>query len=242
MRWEWVRAGTGSPVSRLFVPITMATLRSGPAAVPRAVCPAAGSHVGSAVHVPPSPCAPLHGAAAFRHSPDATKALSQPGDSSLPGACCVTATGSPPGSASGSVEERCPAPRGLPEAPARGCGRADLTLGGSATPAQPRPLKAELPAAGFHARGTYSPEAHGAVRHPRKALFPEHWHSETGSAPAQQQSSSSASPTDRGLQLHIPAYLNLVLPTLLLSYFPGQRLLLGSELLDVQLSSAAFSL
>ena len=44
------------------------------------------------------------------------------------------------------------------------------------------------------------------------------------------------------LQPHSPSYLNLVLTTLLLSYFPGQGLLLGSELLDVHLFSTAFSL
>lgn len=107
---------------------------------------------------------------------------------------------------------------------------------------QPCPLKAELPAAGFHARGTYGKlTVPGGI--PGRNSFPStagKWHKETKSAPVQH--SSSASPAEQGLRLHIPAYLNLVLPTLLLSYFPGQRLLLGSELPDVQLSSAAFSL
>lgn len=79
---------TGSPVSRLFVPITMATLRkqcSGCCSRSQTIFPAAGSCMNSAVHVPPSPlsaCAPLHRKADF----SLPRSLCPgPGDSSLPG-------------------------------------------------------------------------------------------------------------------------------------------------------------
>lgn len=70
-RSDQARAGGGSPVSRLFVPITMATLCkwcSGRSSRSQTIFPAAGSHMNSAVHVPPSlpsACAPLHRKADF---------------------------------------------------------------------------------------------------------------------------------------------------------------------------------
>ena len=80
---DQARARPGSPVSRLFVPITMATLckqRSGCSSRSQTTFPAAGSHMNSAVHVPPSSpsaCALVHRKTDFLPSLNAMEPLPQ---------------------------------------------------------------------------------------------------------------------------------------------------------------------
>lgn len=142
-RSDQARARTGSPVSRLFVPITMATLRkrrSGCSSRSQTIFPAAGSHMNSAVHVPPSPpsaCALLHRKAAFSPS---SHGASAPGRGT---ARCLAHTALQPSAKAlpcqgswlcwqlhGDAASGFTRVPGVPETFISGPGRADLTLGG----------------------------------------------------------------------------------------------------------------
>lgn len=136
---DQARARTGSPVSRLFVPITMATLckqPSGCSSRSQTIFPAAGSHMNSAVHVPPSPpsaCAPLHRKADFLPSFVATEPLPQAGGQlaawhTLPLAKALPCQGC--WQLHGAALFGFMRVPGVPKTLISGPGRADCTLGG----------------------------------------------------------------------------------------------------------------
>lgn len=125
----------------LFVPITMATLckqRPGRSSPSQTIFPAAGSHMNSAVHVPPSPssaCAPPHRKADCSPNPAATEPLPRAG-----GQLAAWHTlhhshqlqhvpARAPASARSSVGKLRLASQGVPKISHR-AGRADPTLGG----------------------------------------------------------------------------------------------------------------
>lgn len=201
-RSDQARARTGSPVSRLFVPITMATLckrRSGCSSRSQTIFPAAGSHMNSAVHVPPSPlsaCAPLHRKAALSPSLAATEPLPQAG-----GQLAAWQTlhyshqlkhfpARAPGCAGTSMETLCLASRESQESPkhsSQGLGGQILPWVGTATPIWTfQRAKAKL-AAGFHKGGAGhlhagSPVCYGTSR---EATGPEAWQGNGCASPAQ---------------------------------------------------------
>lgn len=127
---------------------------------------------------------------------------------------------------------------GVPKTFISGPGKAGLTLSGDSNTdlVLSTKGKAQL-AAGVH--GGSTGHLHRGYGTFRKATGPAAWQGKGCASWAQR---GGTSPRRKAKQLLSLSYLNLVLPTLLLSDFPGQGLFLGSELLDVHLSSAAFSL